>query len=352
MARIAENELLARLEKGKPIPAILLLGEEAYLRDRCRALLIERFVPEAARAWAVSRYSANRGETQAALEQAQTMAMLSRQQVVFLEDADAIEDLGEKNREAAVELLDAYLENPAPFTVLVIEAGGLDLRMKLGKLLAEKSLVVECGLGENLGERQNAAVRLARVIAKEQGVEFERGAAEDLAEFVAADLLRLKTEIDKLATFAAARKLIRREDVGALVVSEKTTTVWELADLLASRQGNKALEFLNRLLRDGEEPLSMLGAITWMYRKLIEASEVKGLANGWQAARALSMRPEQAELALQSARKIPKPRLLAGLGVLQRADDRLKGGREDARTVMEFLVTELTNETQEAKAPS
>jgi hypothetical protein len=187
-----------------------------------------------------------------------------------------------------------------------------------------------------------AAVALARAIAKEQGVEFERGAAEDLAEFVAADLMRLKTEIDKLATYAAGRKQIRHEDVSALVVSEKTTTVWELADLLATRQGKKALEFLDRLLREGEEPLQMLGAITWMYRKLIEASEVRGVTNGYQAARALAMRPEQAELALQSARKIPKARLLAGLGALQRADDRLKGGREDARAVMEFLVTELT----------
>ena len=193
-----------------------------------------------------------------------------------------------------------------------------------------------------MSERQVAAVAQARAMAKEQGVDFERGAAEDLAEFVAADLMRLKMEIEKLATFAAARKQIRREDVSALVVSEKTTTVWELADLLASRQGKKALEFLDRLLRDGEQPLQMLGAITWMYRKLIEASEVKGVSNGWQAARALGMRPEQAELALQSARKIPKPRLLAGLGALKRADDRLKGGREDARAVMEFLVTELT----------
>jgi DNA polymerase-3 subunit delta len=304
--------------------------------------LIERYVPEAARTWAVSRYSAERGETQAALEQAQTMAMLSPVQVVFLEDAEAIESLGEKNRDAAVELLTAYLENPAPFTVLVIEATELDQRMKWGKLLAEKTLVVNCALGENLNERQAAAMALARAMAKEQGVEFERGAAEDLAEFVAADLMRLKTEIEKLSTFAAAKKQIRREDVSALVVSEKTTTVWELADMLASRQGKKALEFLDRLLREGEEPLQMLGAITWMYRKLVEASEVRGVSNGWQAARALGMRPEQAELALQSARKIPKTRLLSGLGALQRADDRLKGGREDARAVMEFLVTELT----------
>jgi len=348
MARVSAEELLGRLEKGKPVPAILLLGEEPYLRDSCRARLIERFVAEAARTWAVSRYSADRGETQAALEQAQTMAMLSPVQVVFLEEAEAIEKLGEKNREEAVAQLGAYLEDPAPFTVLVIEATGLDQRMKLGKLLAEKTLVVECGLGENAGERQTAAVALARAIGKEEGVEFERGAAEDLAEFVAADLLRLKTEIEKLATYAAERKLIRPQDVTALVISEKTTTVWELADMLASRQTKKALEFLDRLLRDGEEPLPMLGAMAWMYRKLIEASEVKGVTNGWQAARALGMRPEQAELALQNARKISKGRLLSGLSALQKADDRLKRGGEDARAVMEFLITELTG--GEAKA--
>jgi DNA polymerase-3 subunit delta len=165
-------------------------------------------------------------------------------------------------------------------------------------------------------------------------VEFEKGAAEDLAEFVAADLMRLKMEIEKLATYVAEREMIRREDVSALVVSEKTTTVWEMADMLASRQGSKALEFLDRLLRDGEEPLPMLGAMTWMYRKLIEASEVKGALNGWQAARALGMRPEQAELALQNARKISRPRLLSGLRALQKADDRLKRGGEDARALM------------------
>jgi len=342
MARILLEELVEWLVKRKPVPAILLLGEEPYLRDECRKLLIDRFVPEAARTWAVSRYSAERDETQAALDQAQTMAMLSQQQVVFLEDVEAIEKMGEKNRDKAVTQLGTYLEDPAPFTVLVVEATGLDQRMKLGKLLAEKTLVVECGLGENSGERQATAVALARAIGKEQGVEFEKGAAEDLAEFVAADLMRLKTEIEKLATYAGERKLIRRQDVDALVISGKSTTVWELADMLASRQPKKALEFLDRLLRHGEEPLSMLGAMAWMYRKLIEASEVKGATNGWQAARALGMRPEHAELAVQSARKISKPRLLAGLHALRNADDRLKGSGAEPRTVMEFLVTQLT----------
>src|SRR5947207_8955490 len=143
MARLSAGELVGRLEKGKPIPAILLLGEEPYLRDACRTQLIERFVTEASRTWAVSRFSAERDETQAAFEQAQTFPMLSPQQVVFLEDVQAIETLDEKHRGEAVAQVGAYLEDPAPFTVLVLEATGLDQRMKLGKLLAEKTLVDE-----------------------------------------------------------------------------------------------------------------------------------------------------------------------------------------------------------------
>jgi len=333
---------MERLKKGKVIPALLLLGDEPYLRDACRTLLVETFTLEAARTWGVSRYSADRGETRSALEQAQSLPMLSRQQVVFLEDVEKIEKLGEKSRDAAVEQVEAYLADPAPFTVLVLEATALDQRMKLAKLLAEKTLVVDVSLGENSEQRLASAVALAQSLACEEKVKFETGAAEDLAEFVAADLMRLQTEIKKLATYVGDRKVIRRQDVVALVISEKTTTVWELADLLASRQQKKALEFLERLLRDGEEPLQMLGALTWMYRKLIEASEVRGINNGWQAARALGMRPEQAELALQSARKIGKSRLLEGLRALQVADSRLKGGADDNQAVMEFLLIELT----------
>ena len=60
MAKISPEDLLGWLEKGKPIPALLLLGEEPYLRDACRTQLIEKFVAEASRTWAVSRYSAAR----------------------------------------------------------------------------------------------------------------------------------------------------------------------------------------------------------------------------------------------------------------------------------------------------
>jgi DNA polymerase III subunit delta len=340
MPRITTEKLAAALDKSKPLPALLLLGDEPYIRDTWRARMTA-IIPEAARTWAISHFSADRGETQTALEQAQTLPMLSSQQIVFLSDVEKIEKLGEKNRDATIDHLAAYLDNPAPFTALVLEATNLDQRMKLAKILADKTQVLEIALGEKPEERQTVAVQFAHTIAKEQRITFDPGAAEDLAEFVAANLMRLKTEIEKLSTYAHPRTAITRKDVSTMVISEKTTTVWDLSDLIASRDQKKALEFLDRLLRDGEEPLPMLGAITWMYRKLIEASELKGVSNGYQAARTLGMRPEQAELALRSSRKITKARLLPGLAVLQRADDRLKRG-EDARPILEFMITELT----------
>ncbi len=344
MARVNLEQFKEKLEQGKAIPALLLLGDEPYLRDACRAALIDKFVPEGARTWAVSRFSADRGGTQDALDQSQTLPMLSSQQVVFLEEAEAIEKLGEKNREEAVERIVAYLQDPAPFTVLVIEAEKLDMRMVLGKKLAELTLVVEVGLSERAEERNGAAEALAKAMAREQGIAFEKGAAEDLAEFVNGDLMRLKTEVEKLVTFAAERKSIRREDVSLLVSSEKTTTIWEVADLLASHQPRKALEFIDRLLREGEEPVLMVGGMAWMYRKLIEACEVRGVTNSWQAAKALGMRPQQAELAIRCARKIPRDRLLDGLLALQEADNRLKGGAKDVRAIMEFLVWRLSGD--------
>ncbi|MBZ5700533.1 MAG: DNA polymerase III subunit delta [Acidobacteriia bacterium] len=348
MARIAAAELLARVEKGRAIPAVLLLGDEAFLRDSCRKLLIEKYVPEAARAWALSRFSAARGEGPAALDQAQTMPMLSPQQVVFLEEAEAVEKLGEAKREDFVKALEAYLENPAPFTTLVLEAEVLDQRMKFAKLLAEKALVVAVSLGEKELERRAAAVAQAGALASELGVVLEAGAAEDLAEWVAEDLQLLKTEMEKLATYAGERRRIRREDVAALVVSQKKNTVWQLAEMLAAGKRKTALEFLERLLRDGDEPVALVGAMAWMYRKLIEAQEIKGAVNGWQAARQLGMRPEMAEVALQSARRMSREQLLSGLRALQECDDGLKGGVREPRALLDFLIARLTGQSASA----
>jgi DNA polymerase III subunit delta len=335
MPQLGADQFLDRLAKGKIVPAILLEGSDPYLRDLCRKKIIEAFVPEAARDWAVARLSAEDGLDEI-LGRAQTLPMLSPLQIILVSELERIEDLGEESREEAANALSAYLDKPASCTVLVLEATALDKRQRLFKVLSEKSLFVRLEV-----TREDAAA-LAAQMAKELGVEIDRDAAAMLVDILNAEAARIRVEIEKLALYALDRKRITAQDVEALVVSAKKFSVWQLADMLASRRRDAAMKFLDNLLREGEEPAGIVGALAWMYRKLIEARELPAGTPSFQAARQLSMRSETAELALRQSRKIPQAELLSGIAALAEADSTLKSGVANPRAVMEFLIARLT----------
>jgi DNA polymerase III subunit delta len=331
MAEMRIDQLLARIKQGKPIAAIALLGSDSYLRNTCREKLIAAYVPEGMRDWALARFSAVDADWGAVFERAQTMPMLAPRQLVLIEDAEAWEGLDDNSLKA----LKAYLDDPAAFTVLVFEAAGLDKRRTLYKALAEKALLVE------LRVDAEAAAALAGEIAAELGADIDDNAATLLADILGAEMARVRNELEKLSLYAAGRR-ITTADVEALVVAAKKYSVWQLADMLAERRRADALQFLDSVLREGEQPPAVVGALAWMYRKLLEARELSAGVSGWQAAKALGMPPDKAELAIRRARKIPREQLLAGIQALAEADNRLKSGSRNDRAVMEFLVSQLT----------
>lgn len=345
MAAASPEKLLERLAHGKPIAAVVLLGTDLYLREMCRNRIIDAFVPEGMRDWAVARLSARDSGWDEILGRAQTLPMLAPRQVVIVEGAESIEKLGEKSRDEILEALEKYLASPAPFTVLVIEAAGLDGRLKFSKLLQEKALVVELTIGAE------SAALLAAQMAKELGAEIDRDAAALLAEILNGSPARMRIELEKLATYARGRR-ITAADIEALVVAARKNTVWQLADMLASRKRDAALAFLDNLLREGEQPAGIVGALAWMYRKLIEARDLPAHTSGFQAARQLNMRPEAAEAAVRQAHRIPKADLVAGLIALAEADSQLKSANPDPRAMMEFLIARLTSPAARSAARS
>jgi DNA polymerase III subunit delta len=343
MAGVLPNELLARLAKGKPVPGILLLGGDSYLREMCRRKIADAYVPQESRDWGMKRFSADDDEISDVLGQAQTLPMLAAQQVIFVSGVEAWERLGDDSRDALVKQLAEYFSNPAPFTILVLEASALDQRMRLAKILMEKTLTVSVALSDDPAERERLAEAVSVEMARELGMELERDAAEELCEMLNGELAAIRTEIEKLAAYAGERRKIERADVELLVISEKKYEVWDLADMLAARKPAEALEFLDRLLREGEPPVALLGGLAWMYRKLLEAQELPAGTNGWQAASRLKMRANKAELAVRQARKFPRSQLARGLEALYEADSRLKSGGTSQRAVMEFLVAQLAS---------
>lgn len=342
MPSISAESLIARMTKGKGAFSLLLLGKDAYLRDAVRQQAIEASVEASVRSWAVSRYSADEGEFSDALAQARTVPMLSRCQVVIVTDVEAVEKMGEEKREAEARNLSEYLADPAPFTVLILEANELDQRTKFAKMLLEQAFVVAAELPDDPYERVRMAAMLAAQMARAQNSTIEADAADELADLCNCDLAAMQSEIAKLATYAGAGQPIQRADVEALVVSGKKYSVWELAEVLAARQRGRAFQFLANVLQQGEAAPALIGTMAWMYRKLIEAQQLSPHTQSYQAAGRLGMRVATAELAMRNARKIPRRQLVEGLRALYDADSALKSGSSNDRTVMEFVLAQIT----------
>lgn len=328
------SRFLARLKTGKIVPAIVLTGSDVYLRDMCRKAIVEAYVAEAAREWAVVRASARQNTWEEIEQRAQTLPMLSPVQVLMVTDLRAWERLGDEPAKELSEGLSAYLKNPAPFTVLVFEAEDLDERRRLKKTLTANTLVVD--LAASGGEGPGLVARMAA----ELGARIEPGAAAMLAEMFPGDLGRVHGEVEKLALYADGRP-INREDIELLVVTERKSTVWQLADILAEGKRDQAMIFLDSALRAGEQPTPIVGALAWMYRKLMEAREFPAGASKYEATR-LGMKSETAEIALRASRRIAAQALRRGLVSLAEADSRLKSGIAQPRAVLEFLVAKLT----------
>jgi DNA polymerase-3 subunit delta len=350
---LSPEKLLEKLAKGKPVGAIVLEGTDPYLRDMCRAKIIDSYVPEPMRDWALARVSVRGGDWSEIFQRAETMPMLAPCQVVLIDGAETIQgrakdgdasdaddddsSSGDDPRKDTLKAFADYLEKPAPFTVLVFEVPKLDHRQRLYKILAEKALIVELTLGNE------SAASLAAQMAQDLGAEIDRSAATLLADILNSEPARIQLEIQKLASYVQGRGRITAADVEDLVVAARKNTVWQLADMLATRRRDAALEFLHNLLREGEEPIGLVGVLAWMYRKLIEARDLPAHTSGFQAARTLGMRPDAAEAAVRNAHRIPKQDLIAGLIALADADNQLKSSNPNPRALMEFLIARLTS---------
>lgn len=324
------DQLIARLAARKPVPLIALIGSDPYLRELCRNHIIDAFTDAASRDWNVSRISVRDAGWDEVFDRAQTLPMLSKCQVVIVEDVQSIEKLGDDSRDRIVKSLEQYMVSPANFTVLVFEAESLDGRQKFTKVLNDKAFTVDLVI------TPESAVPLAMQMAREFSAELDRPAAMLLADAVNGEPARMRIELEKLSTYAGRGGRISKENVEQLVVAARKNTVWQLADLIAGQNSKAALNLLENLLREGEQPPMIVGALAFRYRALIDGGGWGGQFSGAPAS---------------GAQGASKKRLLEGLVALADADSELKSSNPDPRATLEFLIARLAGRPAHANPP-
>ena len=157
--RFAAEIEAAAAGKGELRPGYVLAGDETFLIDRCRAVVLQAYVPADLRDFCLSEIDLAETSIFEALDQAQTPSLMSPFQVIFIRSVKQLYTRGAKKEEFAA--LDRYFRSPNPQALLIFVADFLRIPSDIRRMDMDDTNRFE-RIKETLGE-PCAVIELARV---------------------------------------------------------------------------------------------------------------------------------------------------------------------------------------------
>ena len=355
---VAEIEAAAA-GKGPLRPGYVLVGEEAFLLDRCRAAVMKGFVPAEFRDFCLSEFDLGGTPIFEVLDRAQTPSLMAPFQVIFIRNVKQLYTRGAKKEEFAA--LDRYFKAPNPQALLIFVADFVRIPSDLRRMdLDDKNrferltetLGEHCGMVELARVNEEDAMRWIASTATEAGAKMEPDAARELADALGADMMLIASEMEKLLLYTLGKGRITLGDVETMVLGAKQRSLYELTDAISARDRVRALALLQGLLNssDGGEDAAIghlyMLARTFRQMLVILEKNVRDSRAIWQALwQGFRMPPFAADDLIKQARRYKSRReLTRALRLVARADLELRSSPPDKRLVLERLVYELASE--------
>lgn len=266
----------------------------------------------------------------AVVEEALTMPAFSSSRLIIIKNADALSAEDSK-------VFAEYVKDPSPTTCLVFSSytRKLDKRTTFVKLM-------EAGRYTTRFYKLGGVKLLAWIngYVKGQGKEFSGTAASMLTSVVGDKLRDLKGEIDKLISYVGDNKQVTVDDVAECVMDIKEQTAFDLADAISRKDAASSFALLRKL--DTEEPIKVLGAVTWQFRTLIKAAYAmdKGMS-GVRLASFLKVREAYAARYEKAARKFTRRELASVIHNLKKTDVSLKSSGYPRHLILDRFVIEM-----------
>jgi DNA polymerase III subunit delta len=353
------DEFLRSLAQKGPAPAYLFIGPEAWSRERCRKALLQRVLPEEDRAEGFTRYDLDEVELNTVLDDARSLSLFASNRVIWASSAESAlprgrgaaaaadeEEEGRGGKTGGPDLIEAYVKDPVPGVSVVFDSHRYDFEGDdKAKLQRVQKFYAAAAQVEFASFTREQARRLAESAARERNVHIGDSELDLLVEVLAAEPLRIVTEIEKLALYTGERK-VTPEDVWELVPNAKASTIFALVNAIARGDRAGSLDSLDILIREGEYLPLALSFLSTQFRLALVAKEAR-LTNANQvqaffSKQGTAMWRSRAEQVAQTAAASSHPRLRAAVSKIYETDKALRDTRPDDRTVMEQLVVELT----------
>jgi len=344
----------------------VLMGDEAFLYEMCRRGVLHALLPDDCRDFCL--HDLDLGETSIfeTLDLAQTPSLMAPFQVLFVRNVKTLYGRGQKKDEFAA--IDDYFRRPNPAALIVFVADHISLpsdvrRMDMqDKERAERireTLGDVCGVVELQHVAEDDAVEWVLAEALRGGTPFTGDAARELVDALGADMLTIKSELEKLLLYANAQGAARVEvvDVETMVSAAKQRSLYELTDAISMKDAPRVLALLHGLLNASEggdeAAIGHIFMLAKTFRQMLVLNEkqVKDQRAMWQVLwPGFRVAPFAADALIAQARRYrDRGELTRGLRLIAKADVELRSSPPDKRLVLERLVMRLSGKRIETE---
>ncbi len=313
-------------------PIVAVFGPERHLKHAALAALKEAVLGEDGDIGLV-RLTGRDVDFKTVSDELRTISMWGDRRLVLVDEAD---DFVSKHRAS----LEKYLQQPAKKSILILDVKTWPKNTRLAKAVAKTGLDIECKAlsGSELSNW------LTEVSQEEHGKQISRDAIALLVELAGVDLGLLDQELSKLVSYVGDANRIGAEDVRALVGGWKAETTWTMLDAVRDGRLGTALTCLDKLLVAGEAPQRILGGVSFVFRRIAQATEISRHGVPLNAAlRQAGVFPRDVGPSEAYLRRIGRRRAEQIYRLLLTADGDLKGSsRAPLRLQLERLLIELS----------
>lgn len=341
MPAMEEAQFKQQIKDGAFPRVCLLYGSEGYLKQYYADLLPKKCVTPGMEGFNLKKYDyADGTPLSTVLDAAQTLPAFGGSMCIVAHDYP-LDALSADDKAA----LDSYLADAPESTVLVFWQDTAEINPKKNaKWRGVLAAVNKAGVTVCLNRLDRVALcKLLMRGAQKRGCTLSRENADFLSETAGNDLHLLLGELEKLCNYKETGE-ITRADIEAVVTKSLEANIFDLSRALTSGNCSRALEILEKLLREKEKPELILGTLASSF---IDMYRVKTAVTAGEktdaAAKYFDYKGKEFRLrnAARDAAKLDIRQLRGCLDDLNAADRELKSGLLNPQTTLERLLVQL-----------
>ncbi len=253
------TEFFKVLKNGEVSPVYLFSGSETYVMKNALKQLEDAVIDENLRSVNLTELEGNAtGET--ICSACETVPFLSEKRMTVVSESGFVSSSAKPDGE---DRLCEYISSPSDTAVLVFLCAQPDKRKKVYKELLKNAINVEFN---KLTEYELS--KWIEKVLKTDGITIEPATVQFLTEYADPRPEALVGELEKLICYKKSG-CVSIQDIKTVVTPCTEYSVFKMTDAMTSRNVSEALALLSGMLKNREEPLYLLGAISKQYRKLL-----------------------------------------------------------------------------------